>query len=930
MNGSEVRRRFLRFFEERGHRVMRSDSLVPPAEDKSLLFTGAGMNQFKNEFMGRGQPGLARAATSQKCFRTGDVDNVGRTAFHHTFFEMLGNFSFGDYFKREAILWAWEFVTQEMKLPPERLRVSVYEEDDEAYDIWHKEVGLDPKIIYRYGQHDNFWPADCPRNGPNGLCGPCSEIFYDYGPEVGCRKPDCQPSCSCGRFCEVWNLVFQQFDRKDGGALDPLPTRNIDTGMGLERMAAVMQGVRSNFDIDLFVPIIQAIERETETAYAPVRETREGVAFRRIADHVRAAAFCIGDGVLPGNTGRDYVLRKLIRRAVLDGGRLGKKAPFLYRLVPVVARVMEDQYPDLAERRENIARLIRIEEERFHQTLDLGQAILQELIEKLRAADEKKLPGGEAFRLFDTYGLPLDVTQSLLEDEGMTTDADEFESEMGRQRERARKGTKISADIFGAGPIAELQERGAGTVFEGYENDESVGMVLGIVALVDENSAEWASNLFPVRIGNKVLFMWKRLDEIEQGAEAALVLDRTSFYGESGGEVGDTGILEGNAARFEVSDSQRAAYRNLNVGHLVGNRIEEEVIEQRAEGMVLHIGKVIAGRIRLGDKLTTRPDVARRAAIRRNHTATHLMHHALREVLGRHAEQAGSLVAPDRLRFDFHHMQAVTEQELRLVEDKVNEKILANTPVGSRIMPIAQAKAEGAMALFGEKYGDEVRLLDIGGYSKELCGGLHCHATGDIGLFRIVSESSVAAGIRRIEAATGLEALRLVRAKEDLLDRLSEALGAPEARLFERAEQLSQQIRDLRKDLQKAKQSSGRGADDYLKAAKEIGGAKLVAAKVEGATADDLRALVDQLRRLAPSHALALGSVSDERVNIIVAISKDLVARGLHAGKIAGEAAKLVGGGGGGKPDMAQAGGKDPSGLDKAIETAARLIAEKL
>jgi len=882
MKAAEVRRRFLRFFEERGHQVLRSDSLVPPAEDKSLLFTGAGMNQFKNEFMGRGKPGLKRAATSQKCFRTGDMDKVGRTAYHETFFEMLGNFSFGDYFKREAILWAWEFMTEEMKLPPERLRVSVYEEDDEAFAIWEKEVGLDAKIIYRYGQHDNFWPADCPRLGPNGLCGPCSEIFYDYGVEVGCRKPDCQPSCDCGRFCEVWNLVFQQFDRKDGGALDPLPARNIDTGMGLERMAMVMQGVRTIFDTDLFAPILQAIERETERAYAPVRATREGVAFRRIADHVRAAAFCIGDGVLPGNTGRDYVLRKLIRRAVLDGGRLGKKSAFLYSLVPVIARVMEDQYPDLAERRENIARLIRIEEERFHQTLDLGQAILQELIEKLRAAGGKKLPGSEAFRLFDTYGLPLDVTQSLLDDEGMTTDADEFESEMGRQRELSRKGTKISADIFGGGPIAGLKERGAATAFEGYEKDESEGAVIGIVVGQDLR------------------------DEVREGREAMVVLDRTSFYGESGGEVGDAGLLLNAGARFEVSDSQRA------------------------EGMILHAGKVLAGRIRLGDKLTTRPDIARRAAIRRSHTATHLMHHALREVLGRHAEQAGSLVAPDRLRFDFHHTQAVTEQELRLVEEKVNGKILENTAVGARILPIAQAKAEGAMALFGEKYGDEVRLLDIGGYSKELCGGLHCSATGDIGLFRIVSESSVAAGIRRVEAATGLEALRLVREKEDLLDRLSEALGAPEARLVERAEQLSQQLRELRKDLQKAKQSSGRGADDYLRAAKEIGGAKLVAAKVEGAGAEDLRALADQLRQRAPSLAVALGSAGEGRVNLIVALSKDLVARGLHAGKIAGEAAKLVGGGGGGKPDMAQAGGKDPSGLDKAIEIAARLIAEKL
>jgi len=882
MTASEVRQRFLKFFEARGHRILRSDSLVPPPEDKSLLFTGAGMNQFKNEFMGRGRPGLKRAATSQKCFRTGDLDSVGRSAFHHAFFEMLGNFSFGDYFKREAILWAWEFMTVEMKIAPARLRVSVYEEDDEAFRIWEKEVGLDPKIIYRYGQHDNFWPADCPKNGPNGLCGPCSEIFYDYGVDVGCRRPDCEPACSCGRFCEVWNLVFQQFERKDGGVLETLPARNIDTGMGFERMTAVMQGVRSSFDTDLFAPILQAIERETDTAYAPVRDAREGVAFRRIADHARAAAFCIGDGILPGNTGREYVLRKLIRRAVLDGGRLGRKDPFLYRLVPVVARVMEDQYPELAQQREKVANQIKLEEERFHQTLDQGQAILQQTIEEMRRSGVKKLPGSEAFRLFDTYGLPLDVTQSLLEDEGFETDAAEFEAEMKRQRELSRKGTKISSDIFGGGPIAALKERGAATVFEGYEKDEVGGSVIGIV------------------VGQELR------DEIRGGEEATLVLDRTTFYGESGGEVGDAGLLEGPGARFEVSDALRA------------------------EGMVLHVGKLASGRIRLNDSLTARPDVARRAAIRRSHTATHLMHHALREVLGKHAEQAGSLVAPDRLRFDFHHTQAVTEEELRLVEDKVNEKILQNSGVGSRILPIAQAKAEGAMALFGEKYGDEVRLLDIGGFSKELCGGLHCAATGDIGFFKIIGESSVAAGVRRIEATTGLEALRQVRAKDELLQKLSEALGAPEARLVERAELLGQQVRDLRKDLQKARQSSGPGAAEYLKAAREIGGAKVVAAKIPDAGADELRALVDQLRRLTPSVAIALGSASEDRVNLIVALSKDLVERGLHAGKIAGEAAKLVGGGGGGRPDMAQAGGKDPARLDEAIRRAADLIAEKL
>ena len=882
MKTSEIRQRFLKFFERKGHQVVPSDSLIPPAEDKSLLFTGAGLNQFKDEFMGRGKPGLKRAVTSQKCFRTGDVDNVGRTAFHDTFFEMLGNFSFGDYFKRESILWGWEFMTREMRLPPERLLVSVYEDDDEAFAIWEKEVGLSPKIIFRYGQHENFWPADAPKLGPNGLCGPDSEIFYDFGTDAGCGKPDCQPSCSCGRFCEVWNLVFQQFERKDGGVLDPLPTKNIDTGMGLERMAAVMQGKRTSYDTDLFVPIIQEIERESEMTYERVRDTRQGVGFRRIADHVRAAAFCIADGVLPSNTGRGYVLRKLIRRAVLDGGRLGRKKAFLYRLVPAVARVMGDHYPELIDRRENIARLIRIEEERFHQTLDQGQGILEGVMQEMRRSSVKTLPGDEAFRLFDTYGLPLDVTESIIEDEGFNVDREGFDRQMERQRELSRQGTKISSDIFGGGPVAELKERGASTAFEGYEQDETEGSVTGIAT------------------GDELR------DEAREGEEAMIVLDRTTFYGEAGGEVGDTGLLESSEARFEVADTRRS------------------------EDMILHIGRVRRGVIRLGDALIARPDVARRAAIRRNHTATHLMHLALREVLGKHAEQAGSLVAPDRLRFDFHHVQAMTPEEIRLVEDKVNERILSNDTVAWRVVPLAEAKAQGATALFGEKYGEEVRLLDVGGYSKELCGGLHCSATGDIGFFRILSESSVAAGVRRIEAVTGLGALQFVREKEELLRRVGELLGAPEARLVERAEHLAAQVKELRKELQKARQASAPGAGDYLRNAKDVGGAKLVAAKVEDAGPDDLRSMADQLRRIAPSVAIVLGSVSDDRVNLMVAVTRDLVERGLHAGKIAGEAAKLVGGGGGGRPDMAQAGGKDPAGLEKAIRKAADLITEKL
>ena len=882
MKAAELRRAFLEFFARRGHRVMRSDPLVPPSEDKSLLFTGAGMNKYKNEFMGRGEPGLTRAATSQKCLRTSDVENVGRTPYHHTFFEMLGNFSFDDYFKRESIRWAWEFLTEVLKIPAEKLQASVYEDDDEAYAIWENDIGLAPAIIHRFGQHDNFWPADAPRDGPNGLCGPCSEIFYDWGLDVGCTRAECNPACDCGRFCEVWNLVFQQFERKDGGVLEPLPTKNIDTGMGLERLAAVMQGKVSNFDTDLFVPILEAIEREADTDYEPARQTREGVAFRRIADHVRAGAFCLADGILAANTGRGYVLRKLLRRAVLDGRRLGLRKPFLYRLVPVVAGLMGDHYPELLDRRENISRLIRIEEERFLHTLDQGLGILQEMMAALRAKGGHTLPGAEAFRLFDTYGFPLDVTESILDDEGLALDRESFDTEMQRQRAQSRRSTALEEDIFAGGPVAELKSRGAATEFAGYEQDTTAAGVVGLIS------------------GEQLV------NQLAEGADGVVVLDRTAFYGESGGEVGDTGVVRGEDSIFDVSDTQRS------------------------EGLFLHVGKVSKGTVRVGDAVTAAPDLARRAAVRRSHTATHLLHHALREVLGPHAEQSGSSVEPDRLRFDFTHMQAVTPRELRLVEELVNRRILENVPVSWRFVGLDEARAQGAMALFGEKYGEVVRLLDIGGYSRELCGGLHCSATGDIGLCKITSESSVAAGIRRLEAVTGMEALSLVHDQEDLLRSVCAALGAPEAQLAERASQLSRQLKELRKDVQRARRSQGPGAEDYLGNAREVAGAKIVAARDDAASPDDLRDLSDRLRRSGGPVAVALGSAQGGRVVLVVAFTKDLVARGCHAGKIAGAAARLCGGGGGGRPDMAQAGGKNPAGLDDALAKASELIAATL
>jgi len=881
VRASELRKLFLDFFAQRGHRIIRSDSLIPPPEDKSLLFTGAGMNQFKNEFMGRGAPDLKRAATSQKCLRTADLDNVGRTAYHHTFFEMLGNFSFGDYFKREAILWAWEFMTDVLKIPREKLQVSVYEDDEEAFAIWRDEVGLDPAIIHRFGEHENFWPADAPSKGPNGLCGPCSEIFYDWGPSVGCGRPDCDPSCDCDRFCEVWNLVFQQFDRKDGGVLEPLPTKNIDTGMGLERLAAVMQGRLSNFDTDLFVPIIRAIEREAEREYERLRDGPQGTAFRRIADHVRAATFCICDGVLPGNAGRGYVLRKLIRRALLDGRRLELHRPFLYGLVPIVANVMRDQYPELTERRENIAGLIRIEEERFLQTLDQGMAILQEMVDRVRKSGGDTLPGAEAFRLFDTYGVPLDVTESVLDDAGIKVDAEGFEKELARQRERSRRGTSLAADIFGGGPIKRLKELGAATTFTGYERDEERARIIGLIT------------------GDELV------EQIAEGAEAMVVLDRTAFYAEAGGEVGDTGLIEKPDARFDVTDTRRA------------------------EGLFLHVGRLVTGSLRVGDAVIARPDVERRAAIRRNHTATHLMHMALREVLGRHAQQAGSYVGPDRLRFDFTHPRAMSREELRLVEEMVNRRILSNDPVSWRETSLEEARAEGAMALFGEKYGDVVRLLDIGGYSKELCGGLHCRATGEIGLFKVLSESAVAAGVRRIEAVTGMEALRYVHEKEDALRALAEKLGAPEPQLADRAEFLQRQIRDLRKELQRARTSRAPSVEEYLRRAKVVGEARIVTARLDDATVEEMRALADRIRQSGKPVGVILGSARDGKVTLIVAFTRELVAKGCNAGDIARAAARLCGGGGGGRPDMAQAGGKLPEKLDDALRAAVQL-AEKI
>jgi alanyl-tRNA synthetase len=878
MTTDELRKLFLEFFEKRGHRACPSDPLIPPADDKSLLFTGAGMNTFKNEFLQRVPLKFTRAASSQKCLRTGDIEEVGRTDIHHTFFEMLGNFSFNDYFKREAILWAWEFLTDLLHVNPDKLAISVHQEDEEAFRIWAEFFPVER--IRRLGDAVNFWPADAPKQGPNGLCGPCSEIFYDRGTE-SCGHPWCGIECDCKnyRYVELWNLVFQQFDRKDGGVLEPLPFKNIDTGMGLERTAAVVQGVRSDFEIDIFKSLIEDVCRAVGVDYRADPETTRRV--RRIADHIRAVTFCIADGILPSNQGRGYVERKLLRQAVRDAVKLGCDDCFLYSLVPTVADVMGDAYPEVKERRESISRIVRAEELRFHEALRQGTNILEDLMQKLRASGEKALPGTEAFRLFDTYGLPIEVAQSILQEAGFSVDTEGFEREMERQRAQARATTSLSGDIFGSGPLVELRERGVSTQFLGYERNETTAAVVALLS--DEDIVEMA----------------------DEGETVSVILDRSTFYGESGGQVGDTGALESQAACFEVTDCKWA------------------------EGMLIHFGEVKRGRLKAGDTLTCRPDLRRRAAIRRHHTATHLLHHALRAVLGPHATQAGSLVAPDRLRFDFTHPEAPTPDQLRKVEQIVNDKILENTPVCARHTGLAEARKEGAMALFGEKYGDQVRMIDVGGYSKELCGGLHVNATGEVGLFHIVSEGSVAAGVRRIEAVTGLAALERMRQGDKRTARLAELLKVPETRLEERVNGLLDQIKELRADAKRAPRARGAGGD-LLDAARQVHGVRIVAQEIPNADANQLRQLADSLTKKQPSVAALLASKGARGALFIVGLSKDLVERSLNAVEIARAAATELGGGAGGRPDMAQAGGQKGDNIPSALKKAEALVVQGL
>jgi len=877
----EIRERFLSFFAARGHHRLPSDSLIP-ANDPTLLFTGAGMNQFKDEFQGKSQRGLKRACTSQKCFRTGDLDRVGQTASHHTLFEMLGNFSFGDYFKREAMEWAWELLLGEYGMDVNRLSVSCYEHDDEAYRIWHDVVKVRPDHIFRFGEHDNYWPADAPSAAPPGtLCGPCAEMFFDWGKDVGCRRPECDASCSCGRFIEIWNLVFQQYMKTDDGRLDPLPTKNIDTGAGLERVAAVLQGVRTDYEIDSFVPIVRQIV--DMTGRRAEFGTPDGTRICRIADHIRGAVFVIGDGSLPGNKGRGYVLRRILRRAIRDGHELGLDEPFLYHLVPTVVEAMKNPYPELVARRENLARIVKAEEESFLATLGRGSAILTERIEKVKAAGSNTLPADVAAELWDTYGFPFEMTDQICGEQGLSLGREAFEAAMER-RQGATTGGEQFGQVFDTSALAQVKSFAKPTVFLGYETPETGATVVALVA-------------------NEQL-----VDEAVAGTEVTVVLDRTPFYGESGGQVGDIGFLEGPTARVEITDTARA------------------------EDYFHHHGRVAEGTIRKGDRVRAVIDADRRMAIRRNHTATHILQWALRKVLGEHIEQAGSLVAPDRLRFDFTHFAALTPQERERVEELVNERILDNSEVKVAVTTVAEAKAQGAMALFGEKYGERVRMVSVSDYSKELCGGTHLDRTGSIGLFKIVTEAGIAAGIRRIEAVTGRAAYGRVVEQEAQLGYLCEVLKTPRERLVERAKEAIEENRALAKELEKAKRQSFAGASGGgpFQERARIGETVVIAGSLGDAKADDLRLACDQFRKKHASAAIILGTASGDSANLICAVTKDLIGRGLNAGEIIKIAAKEIGGGGGGRPEMAQAGGKRPEGLQAALDAGVAAITAKL
>ncbi len=864
MGSAEVRARFLDFFREQGHAVIASSSLVP-GNDPTLLFTNAGMVQFKDCFLGKDVRSYTRAATSQRCVRAGgkhnDLENVGYTARHHTFFEMLGNFSFGDYFKRDAIHFAWNFLTGTLGLPKSRLWVTVYETDDEAFDLWSKEVGVDPARITRMGAKSNFWSM-----GDTGPCGPCTEIFWDHGEHIFGGPPG-TPDEDGDRFVEVWNLVFMQFDRSADGVLTPLPKPAVDTGMGLERISAVMQGVNSNYDIDLFQSLLQAAQRVTGSTDAA------SPSLRVIADHIRACSFLITDGVLPSNEGRGYVLRRIIRRAIRHGYKLGQSKPFFADLVADLDAVMGEAYPELRAARDHVARVLRQEEERFAETLVNGMALLEGAIAALEGTT---IAGETVFKLYDTYGFPMDLTADVARERGLAIDEAGFAVAMEAQRDRARAASKFGVDLRDA---VKLEGR---VDFCGYEHTAATGTV---VALIRDGA---------------------QVQRLEAGASGQVVLDQTPFYAESGGQMGDTGLLLSGAAEFTVSDTVKVGKQHAHVGHLSGGALE------------------------VGARVEAAVNVERRDATRRNHSATHLLHAALREVLGAHVQQKGSLVSADRLRFDFSHFQGVSPAELARIEQWVNLEVRTNGAAQTRVMAYEDAITAGAIGLFGEKYESEVRVLSIGERSTELCGGTHVSRTGDIGLFKLLAESGVASGVRRIEAVTGQGALDAVAADEQRLKAVAQLVRGTREDVAEKVEALLERSRRLEKEVEqlKSKLASGQGGDLSAQAI-DVAGIKLLAARIDGADAKSLRGVVDGLKAKLGSSVVVLAAVEDGKVALVASVSADLIGR-VKAGELVGHVAAQVGGKGGGRPDFAQAGGTDPDKLAGALAGVQPWVAAKL
>jgi alanyl-tRNA synthetase len=885
MNSSEIRTRFLEYFKRQGHTIVASSPLVP-GNDPTLLFTNAGMVQFKDVFLGQDKRPYVRATSSQRCVRAGgkhnDLENVGYTARHHTFFEMLGNFSFGDYFKRDGIRFAWELLTKEYGLDASHMWVTVYQTDDEAYDIWANEIKVPKERIARIGdkpggqkfQSDNFWQM-----GETGPCGPCTEIFWDHGPGIPGGPPG-TPEADGDRYIEIWNLVFMQFNRDESGTMHPLPKPSVDTGMGLERIAAVLQGVHSNYEIDLFQELISAAARATgfprimDGGGDPgiPREHRTSASLNVIADHIRACSFLVTDGVIPGNEGRGYVLRRIIRRAIRHGYKLGQNRPFFHKLVADLARVMGDAYPELRAAQQRVTDVLRQEEERFAETLENGMKVLESALHR----EDRMLDGETVFQLYDTFGFPVDLTADIARERGVMIDHAGFEEAMQRQRERARAASKFTMQ-------SGVEYSGRATEFHGYDTLRLEGK---IVALYKEGS---------------------QVQSVDAGGDTVVVLDRTPFYAESGGQVGDQGEITSGNGSFVVADTQK---------------IQAEVFG--------HKGKVKAGRLSVGDAVTAQVNAANRALAAYNHSATHLMHAALRKVLGSHVAQKGSLVDANRTRFDFSHNAPMTAEEIRTVENLVNREIRENHAVEAKRMKYDDAIKAGAMALFGEKYGDEVRVLSMGGFSTELCGGTHVRRTGDIGFFKIVSESGVASGIRRVEAVTANGALAWVHEQESKLTQAAHVLKAQPQELTQKLGQILDNVKSLEKELSrlKSKLASSQG-DDLADQAVTVGPAKVLAAKLDGADAKTLRETMDKLKDKLKSAAIVLGAVEGDKVTLIAGVTADLTAK-VKAGELVNFVAQQVGGKGGGRPDMAQAGGTDPTKLSEALDSVSDWVKQRI